>query len=204
MKLVLMQFVSLDGVSQGPGGPEEDRSGGFTRGGWFVPFIDATFMQTITKWIEPVDALLFGRRTYEAFAKHWPQQTDPGDIVAKKLNGVPKYIVSKTLPEATWTPTTILAKDIPARIAQIKRQAGREIQIHGSATLAHSLLTEGLVDEVRLVIAPVIIGQGRKLFADGGPPLGFKLVSHDKTPTGLVIHIYQPTGTPTFATYGVA
>jgi dihydrofolate reductase len=202
MKLVLTEFVSLDGVSQGPGSPDEDPSGGFTRGGWFVPFVDAAFMQTVTNWIDAADAFLFGRQTYEDFAKHWPTVTDPGDVVAKKLNGVPKYVVSKSLREANWKPTTILSNDIPAQVARIKRQPGREIQIHGSARLAHSLITEGLVDEVRLAIAPVVIGQGRKLFPDGGPPLGFKLLSHDTTPAGLAIHIYAPAGTPNFATYG--
>jgi len=202
MKLVLMQFVSLDGVSQGPGSPDEDRSGGFVRGGWFVPFIDATFMQTVTRWIEPADAFLFGRQTYEAFASHWPHVTDPGDPVAKKLNGVPKYVVSKSLRASDWKPTAILSEDIPARVAQIKQQPGREIQIHGSARLAQSLLAAGLIDEVRLAMAPVAIGQGRKLFPEGGAPLGLKLTRLDTTPAGLAIHVYEPAGSPRFGTYG--
>ena len=202
MKLVLMEFVSLDGVSQGPGSPDEDTSGGFTRGGWFVPFVDAAFMQTVTKWIEAADAFLFGRRTYEAFAAHWPTVTDPGDAVANKLNGVPKYVVSKSLRDANWNPTTLLSKDVAAQVAQIKRQPGREIQIHGSALLGHSLIQEGLVDEVRLAVAPVVVGQGRKLFRDGGAPLGFKLIRHETTSAGLAIHTYQAAGTATFGTYG--
>lgn len=201
MKLVLMQFITLDGVSQGPGAPEEDRSGAFDRGGWFVPFIDDTFMQTVQKWIGSADAFLFGRQTYEAFAQHWPTQTDPSDAIAKKLNGAPKYVVSNSLREANWKSTTILSKDIPAQIAQIKRQPGREIQIHGSARLAHSLLGHGLIDEMRLVVAPVVVGQGRKLFPEGGSPLGFKLASHATTPSGLAIHIYEPAGAPQYDTY---
>lgn len=204
MKLVLMEFVSLDGVSQGPGGPDEDRSGGFTRGGWFVPFIDAAFMQTVTKWIDAADAFLFGRQTYQNFAAHWPNVTDPGDVVAAKLNGVPKYVVSTGLREASWKPATILSRDIPAQVAQLKQLPGREIQIHGSARLAHSLLREGLVDEVRLAVAPVVVGQGRKLFAEGGPALGLEPIGLDRTPTGLAVHIYRPAGAPSFRTYGVA
>jgi dihydrofolate reductase len=204
MKLILMEFVSLDGVSQGPGGPDEDRSGGFTRGGWFVPFVDAAFMQTVTKWIDTADAFLFGRQTYQNFAGHWPNVTDRGDVVAAKLNGVPKYVVSKSLREANWKPTTILSRNIPAQVAQLKQQPGREIQIHGSARLAHSLLREGLVDEVRLAVAPVVVGQGRKLFPDGGPALGLQPIGLDKTPTGLAVHIYKPAGAPSFGTYGAA
>lgn len=204
MKLVLMEFVSLDGVSQGPGSPDEDTSDGFTRGGWFVPFVDAAFMQTVTKWIDAADAFLFGRRTYEAFAAHWPTVTDPADAVANKLNGVPKYVVSKSLRDGNWNPTTLLSKDIAAQVARIKRQPGREIQIHGSARLGHSLIQEGLVDEVRLAVAPVVVGQGRKLFPDGGAPLGFKLTRHEATSAGLAIHTYQAAGTPTFGTYGAA
>ena len=202
MKLVLMEFVSLDGVSQGPGSPDEDTSGGFTRGGWFVPFVDAAFMQTVTKWIDAADAFLFGRQTYEAFAAHWPKVTDPSDAVAKKLNGVPKYVVSKSLRQAGWNPTTILSRDSAAEVAQIKRQTGREIQIHGSARLARSLMEEGLVDEVRLAVAPVVIGQGRRLFPESGSPLGFKLTRHDVTSAGLAIHTYETAGTPGFGTYG--
>jgi dihydrofolate reductase len=205
MKLVLMQFVSLDGVSQGPGGPDEDPSGGFTRGGWFTPFVDAAFLQTVVKWMEAADAFLFGRQTYEAFAKHWPTVTNPDDVVARKLNGAPKYVVSqKNLRVASWQPATILSADIPAQVAQLKRQRGREIQIHGSARLAYSLIGAGLVDEVRLVVAPVVVGQGRKLFPDGGLPVGFNLLSHDTTPAGLAIHVYQSAGTPKFATYSAA
>lgn len=202
MKLIVQEFVSLDGVSQGPGSPDEDRSGGFTRGGWFVPFVDATFMQMVTTWIEAADAFLFGRQTYESFARHWPTMTDPNDEVAAKLNGMPKYVVSNSLQKADWKPTTILSNDIAAQVAQIKRQRGREIQIHGSARLAHSLLGAGLVDEVRLAIAPVVVGQGRKLFPEGGPPLGLRLLSHATTPTGLTIHVYQPAGAAIFGTYG--
>lgn len=192
MKLVLMEFVSLDGVAQGPGSPDEDRRGGFARGGWFVPFVDAAFMQTVTKWIEPADAFLFGRQTYQEFARHWPGVTDPGNPVAKKLNGMPKYVVSNSLREAPWQPAGIVSGDVNAQVEQLKRQPGREIQIHGSAELGHSLLSAGLVDEIRLAIAPVVVGQGRKLFAEGGPPAALKLVSHHTTSTGLAIHVYEP------------
>jgi dihydrofolate reductase len=117
------------------------------------------------------------------------------------MNGLPKYVASRTLAAATWAPTTILAGDIYARVAELKRQPGRELQIHGSATLAQSLLAEGLIDELRLVIAPVVVGSGRRLFPDGGAPAGLRLTRNDTTLGGLAVHVYEPTGAPRYGTY---
>jgi dihydrofolate reductase len=204
MKLVLMEFVSLDGVSQGPGSPDEDTSDGFTQGGWFVPYLDETFLRTVITWVSEADAFLFGRRTYEAFAQAWPKQTDPSDPIASRLNGLPKYVASHSLDKAEWAQTTILSGEIPAQVEELKRQPGRELQIHGSARLGQSLLAAGLIDEVRLAIAPVILGRGRRLFPEGGAQAGLRLLRTEATPPGLAIHVYQTAGLPQYGTYGAA
>ncbi|MEU8608246.1 dihydrofolate reductase family protein [Actinoplanes sp. NPDC048791] len=197
MRLSLMQFLSLDGVSQGPGGPDEDTTDGFTSGGWFVPHLDETFLRLVTEWIREADGFLLGRRTYEAFARDWPKATDPDDEVARQLNSRPKYVASQTLRAGDWAPTTVLSGDVAAQVAELKQQPGRELQIHGSSRLAQSLLAAGLIDELRLIIAPVVVGTGRRLFPDGGTPAGLRLTHHQTTPSGLAIHTYEPAGAPT-------
>jgi dihydrofolate reductase len=199
--LVLQEFLSLDGVSQGPGSPEEDVSDGFTRGGWMVPHLDDALMRIARDWIGAADGFLFGRRTYVNFARDWPQMNDPDDPVGSRLNGLPKYVASNTLTEAGWEPTTILSGDVPGRVAELKRRPGRELQIHGSARLGASLLAAGLVDEVRLMIAPVVVGGGRRLFPDDGVPVGLRLLSSETTPNGVAAQRYEPTGRPRFGTY---
>jgi dihydrofolate reductase len=201
MRLVLMEFMSLDGVTQGPGSPDEDTTDGFTRGGWFVPHLDEQFLRLVNTWIEPADAFLFGRRTYENFARDWPQMNDPDDPVGSRLNGLPKYVASHSLVEAAWEPTTILSGDVLSQVADLKQQPGRELQIHGSAQLGQSLLAAGLLDELRIVIAPVVVGDGRRLFPPAGAPAGLRLVSNDATPAGLAIHVYEWVGAPTYGTY---
>ncbi|MGW4229988.1 dihydrofolate reductase family protein [Streptomyces sp. NPDC004980] len=200
MKLVLQEFLSLDGVSQGPGSPDEDTSDGFTRGGWFVPHLDEEFERQAGAWLATADAFLFGRRTYLNFARDWPKMTE--HPFAGILNGLPKYVASHSLAEAGWDPTTILSGDVPAQVAALKRQPGRELQIHGSARLAQSLLAAGLVDELRLAIAPVVVGTGRRLFPDGGAPAGLRLMSNGTTSGGLAIQVYTSTGLPEYGTYG--
>jgi dihydrofolate reductase len=202
MKLVLQEFLTLDGVSQGPGGPDEDTSDGFTQGGWFVPYLDESFIQIVTNWAGEADAYLFGRRTYENFARDWPKVTDPNDPIAASLNGSPKYVVSQSLQRAEWTPTTILSGDVPAQVEALKQQPGRELQIHGSARLGQSMLDAGLIDELRLVVAPVVLGHGRKLFREGAMPTGLRLSGAETTPGGLAIHTYEIVGPPVYGTYG--
>jgi dihydrofolate reductase len=202
VKLILQEFLTLDGVAQGPGSPDEDTSGGFTQGGWLVPHMDDRFIEVVIGWVDQADAFLFGRRTYENFARDWPQNTDPDDPFAPKLNGLPKYVASNTLEQAGWAPTTILRGDIPARVAELKKRPGRDLQIHGSARLGQSMLAAGLVDELRLVIAPVVVGNGRRLFPDGGAAAGLQLVEGKTTPGGLAIHVYEFAGPPRYGTYG--
>ena len=201
MQLILIQFVSLDGVSQGPGSPEEDTTDGFTRGGWLVPHMDDVFVSQAVEWLGQADALLLGRRTYEAFAQDWPQITDPADPFTGLMNSLPKYVASSSLTEAAWNPTTILSGDVADAVAELKRQPGRELQIHGSARLGQSLLAAGLVDELRLVVAPVVVGDGRRLFPDGGAPAGLRLVRSEPTPGGLSLQTFEYVGRPAYATY---
>ncbi|MFJ3405286.1 dihydrofolate reductase family protein [Promicromonospora sp. NPDC090134] len=201
MRLILTEFVSLDGVSQGPGSPEEDTSDGFTRGGWLVPHIDEVFVRRTVEWLGEADGLLLGRHTYAAFARDWPQITDPADPFTALMNSLPKYVASQTLTEGTWHPTTVLSGDVASQVAELKRRPGRELQIHGSARLAQSLLAAGVIDELRLVVAPVVVGSGRRLFPDGGAPAGLRLVSSESTPGGLVIQVYAWAGEPAVATY---
>jgi dihydrofolate reductase len=201
MRLVLQEFISLDGVTQGPGSPDEDTSDGFTAGGWLVPHLDETFIEAIRSWVSRADAYLFGRRTYENFARDWPNMPDPTDPVAASLNGSPKYVASNTLVEATWAPTTILSGDINASVAALKEQTGREIQIHGSARLGRSLLYAGIVDELRLVIAPVIVGSGRRLLEPDGRPIGLTLCASSTTPAGLTLNTYVLDGQASVGTY---
>ncbi|MGW1899978.1 dihydrofolate reductase family protein [Streptomyces hirsutus] len=200
MKLTLTQFLTLDGVCQGPGSPDEDTSDGFTRGGWFVPHLDEAFEQLAATWLGRADALLLGRRTYVNFARDWPKTTEPP--FGPLMNGLPKYVASRTLTEAAGNPTTILSGDVPARVADLKRRPGRELQLHGSARLSRSLPAAGLIDELRLVVAPVLVGTGRRLFLSGVAPTGLRLVRHETTLRGLAVHTYETTGQPEYGTYG--
>jgi dihydrofolate reductase len=198
MQLTVTTFVSVDGVYQGPGGPTEDPSGGFDRGGWLVPHFDEETGQFMDETFGKVDAFLLGRRTYEIFAASWPKVTDPDDPIAGKLNTLPKYVVSNTLQSADWQNSTIVNGDVPAEVARLKGMPGRELQVHGSGMLARSLLENDLVDELRLLVFPVIVGAGRRLFPDEGVPTGLRLTETRTTGSGVAIHVYQPTGRPEF------
>ena len=202
MRVVVMQFMTLDGVTQAPGAPDEDTTGGFAAGGWLVPHFDEAFEARVTAWTLEADAFLFGRRTYEAFAEAWPTVTDPDDGIAAALNGLPKHVVSGTLRDVPWGPAEILAGgDLVARVSGLREAPGREVQVHGSTTLARSLLAAGLVDELRLVIAPVVVGEGRRLFPPDGAPAGLRHLRGETTPGGLAIHEYAVAGPPATGTY---
>jgi dihydrofolate reductase len=201
MRLTLTQFVTLDGVYQGPGSPDEDPSDGFTRGGWMVPHMDQTFIAQAAAWLAEADALLFGRRTYEAFADAWPQITDPDDPFTEQMNGLPKYVASHTLTDAPWSPCTILRGDITSHVALLKARPGRELQLHGSGRLAQALLAAGLIDELRLVVTPTVLGQGRRLFPTEGPAVGMRITRNSTTPGGLTILVLETTTRAEYGTY---
>ncbi len=201
MRLTLTQFVSLDGVTQGPGAPDEDPSGGFTRGGWFVPFLDHVFLDQAATWLQAADALLFGRRTYAAFARDWPRITDPADPFTHLMNTLPKYVATTRGVTTDWGPVTVLGENVVEAVTDLKQRPGRELQIHGSSVLARSLMSAGLLDELRMVVAPVVVGQGRRLFADGSAALGFRPVRNETTPAGLTIQVFEHAERPEPATY---
>lgn len=200
MRVTVTQFVTLDGVSQGPGSADEDPSDGFRHGGWFVPYLDEAFVRRASDWLDLADGLLLGRRTYEAFARDWPQIPEPDPFTAR-MNALPKYVASTTLRSGSWHPTTVVGGDVVTAVTALRERPGRELQVHGSARLASSLLAAGLVDTLRLAVAPVAVGEGRRLLPDSGADLGFRLVEHDVTPSGLLLLEYETTGAAPLAEY---
>lgn len=194
MKVTLTEFVTLDGVCQGPGSVDEDRTDGFERGGWFTPYIDEQFMRRASEWLDLADGLLLGRRTYEAFARDWPQMDSPDDPFSARMNGLPKYVASRTLTSGDWNPTTVLRGEAVDTVAALKKEPGRELQIHGSARLGNALIAAGVVDVVRLVVAPTILGNGRRLLTHPGPATGLRLVSQEATGSGLMLLEYELVG----------
>ena len=191
-RLITNTFLTLDGVMQAPGGPEEDDSGGFALGGWSVNFWDDEMGQVIGEIMGHPFDLLLGRRTYEIFAAFWPNATDnPG---AKPLNDATKYVVSRGRPELTWAESVLIEGDAAVGIAELKRQDGPELQVHGSANLLQTLLRHNLVDEFHLWTFPVVIGYGKRLFADGTVPAALRLVDSTVSTTGVVIGTYVPAG----------
>ncbi len=200
MRLTVTTFLSLDGVMQAPGGPGEDDSGGFEHGGWLVPYADEDMGKIMDGWFEAVDAFLLGRKTYDIFAAYWPWVTDENDPIATKLNSLPKYVASRTLENAEWNNSTII-HDILAEVPRLKGQPGRELQVHGSGQLAQSLLEHGLVDEYRLLIYPVVLGHGKRLFTEGSTPTAMKLIDTKITGAGVIVGTYEPAGSPQYGSF---
>jgi len=203
MRLTLHTFLTLDGVMQAPGGPDEDRDGGFAHGGWSFPYGDADFGTAMTGWFEHASAFLLGRKTYEIFSAYWPQVTDPGDPIAAKLNALPKYVASATLTSADWRNSSILAGDVVAEAAKLKEQPGDELQVHGSGGLAHTLIDHDLIDEYRLLFFPVHLGSGKKLFREGAQAAALRLTGATTTGAGVVIATYQPAGPVQHGSYAL-
>jgi dihydrofolate reductase len=200
-RITITTFVSLDGVAQGPGGPEEDRRGGFERGGWSVPYGDEDFGAFVTGVFEHASAFLLGRRTYDIFAAYWPLHDEPGDPIANKLNELPKHVLSSTLTELGWHGSSVVRGDLRTEIVRLRDEADDELQVHGSLSVAQWLLARGLVDEHHVLTFPVVVGQGARLFADGAPATGMRLVRSSTTSAGVVASTYQPTGPAEFGSY---
>lgn len=201
-KLVLNTFLSLDGVMQSPGGRDEDREGGFAHGGWSVSYWDEPMGETIVEWTQRAGALLLGRKTYEIFVAHWPKVSDE-DPVAAKLNSMPKYVASRTLRDVSWHNARLITGDVAEAVRRLKDEPGDEIQVHGSCDLIQTLLRESLVDEMRLWIFPVVLGSGKRLFADGTIPGALKLVSSKSSSTGVTVNTYDVAGAIPYGTFEV-
>jgi dihydrofolate reductase len=200
MKLTATMMVSVDGVYQGPGGPDEDRRGGFERGGWVAAHSDEETSQFLTSMFERADALLLGRRTWEIFEGYWPHH-DTGDPVSHGINVLPKYVASATLKDPGWN-THVIQGDVEAAVRELKARPGRELQVHGSGQLFRWLLERDLVDELNLRIAPVVVGEGLRLFPEHGQAHALALVESRSTPSGVTLQTYRPDGRATFGMAG--
>jgi len=201
MKLIATMMLTVDGVYQGPGGPDEDRRGEFDRGGWTAPFADDETWQFVTSVFERADALLLGRKTWEIWEAYWPHH-DSGDPVSHGINVLPKYVPSTTLADPTWQNTHVINGDVEAAVRELKAKPGRELQVHGSGDLLRWLLERDLVDELNLRICPVVVGDGLRLFPERGQTHALTLVESRSTPSGVTIQTYRPTGRATFGTAG--
>ena len=186
MRLTVNTFLSIDGVMQGPGGADEDPSNGFDRGGWLVPLADEEMDRLVSGWFRQADALLLGRTTYEMMQPYWELVTDPSDVVADSLNHLPKYLVSSTVTDPTWHNTPVISGDPVGAVAAMKEQGHGEVQVHGSYRLARALYEAGLVDEYRLLIFPVVVGAGKRLFEDAAAPSSFMVTGSHVTKSGVV------------------
>ena len=205
MRLTTTTNVSVDGVMQGLGGPDEDRSGGFDRGGWAIPLLDTETGDYLNQVYGRAAAFLFGRRTYEIFAGYWGAMADPGtNPIASALNSRPKYLVSTTIADPQWQGTTVLQGDVATAVAELKANYDGELLVPGSGALVRWLLANGLVDELDLVTYPVVVGQGTRLFPESGPDMALDLISSRSTSGGITIQTYRPLGRPEYAASTVA
>jgi len=201
-KLVVGTFLTVDGVMQAPGGPDEDREGGFEHGGWSVNYWDEVMGGLIVESTLEAGALLLGRKTYDIFAAHWPHVGDH-DPIAAKLNSMPKYVASRTTNKVTWNNSSLIKGDVASAVAALKEQAGGEIQVTGSGDLIQTLIEHDLVDEYRLWVFPVVLGEGKRLFATGAVPAALKLVDTKTSSTGVAIHTYERAGAVQFGSFEV-
>lgn len=192
-KVIAATFISLDGVMQAPGGPQEDPTGGFQHGGWVFPHADEATGKILFEIFEKPFDLLLGRKTYDIFAAHWPHIGDD-DPIARQFNSVTKYVATRGDAKLTWNKSQSLGKDVVAAIKELKAGEGPDLLIQGSSDLIQTLLRNELIDEFKLVIFPVVLGRGKKLFADGTVPAGMKLLRTQSSSTGVIFATYQPDG----------
>jgi dihydrofolate reductase len=198
--LTVNTFVTLDGVMQAPGGPEEDPDGGFDHGGWSVGYWDEGMGEKMAEYMGRPYDLLLGRKTYEIFAAHWPKVDAPED---GGLNAARKYVASRTLDRVEWNNSTLLEGDVAEAVAKLKEEDGPEIQVHGSSDLLQTLLEHDLVDELNLKIFPVVLGTGKRLFGNGAAPAGLTLAESSVSSTGVVMATYRREGSVRYGTFAL-
>jgi dihydrofolate reductase len=193
-KILVATFTSLDGVMQAPGGPQEDPTGGFTLGGWTAPYFDEALGASLGSIFGRPFELLLGRKTYEIFAAHWPYVSDPNSPIARVFNTVTKYVASRSNPKLNWNNSQLLDEDIIASLKKLKSEDGPDLLVQGSSELLQTLWKNGLVDEFSVLIFPVVLGKGKRLFGGGAIPAGLKLIKAQSYPTGVIVANYQPDG----------
>jgi dihydrofolate reductase len=199
-KLLVTTFMTLDGVMQAPGGPGEDDEGGFAFGGWSVNYWDDLMTQVMAEATSKPFAMLLGRRTYDIMAAYWPHA--PEEAGAKVFNDATKYVVSRSRPTLDWSNSVLIEGDAAEGIAELKEEDGPELQVHGSGNLTQTLMAHHLIDEYRLWVFPVVIGTGKRLFAEGAIPSALRLVDHQVSTTGMTIGTYEPAGEIVTGTFG--
>jgi dihydrofolate reductase len=202
-KLIVMSFITLDNVMQAPGGPEEDPTGGFEHGGWMFGYSDDFLLNEMIKQTSKPFDLLLGRKTYEIFEAYWPYVNADQNPFAAKLNNAKKYVASKTLTKLDWSNSELINGDVSEGIKRIKEQDGPEIQVHGSSNLVQTLLKYDLVDELWLKIFPVTLSTGKRLFAEGTVPAGFKLLESGISPSGVIVANYERAGEVKIGSFGL-
>ena len=203
-KLIVTAFVTLDGVMQAPGGPGEDVDAGFEHGGWQVPYVDKDFMELMTEIFDrTADHLLLGRRTYDIFAGHWPRVTDQDDPIAVKLNSMPKYVASRTRRSLDWNNSHLLEGEAEKAVAQLKEEVDGVIMTQGSGDLIATLQRHDLVDEYRLLVNPVVLGTGKRLFSEGAAPVAWRLTESRATSVGVQYCAYERAGAPEYGSFAL-
>jgi dihydrofolate reductase len=191
--LIVNEWMTLDGVVQAPGQPDEDRSGGFQHGGWHMPYFDDLSRNWVVEGYAEAGGFLFGRRTYELLASYWPHASEEEQVIAEPLNTLPKYVASTTLTEPLeWEHATLLTGDVAEAVAALKREDGKALNVIGSTQLVHTLIEHDLVDEFRVMIDPLAVGGGKRLFADDGVARPLRLVESQVTTTGAILATYAP------------
>ena len=199
-KLVVSTFVSLDGVMQGPGGAGEDDSNGFAHGGWLAPYVDEDFGRIMGEVFDPADAMLLGRRSYDILNSYWPNV--PDEEGAAKINSMTKYVATRTPKTLEWRNSHVLVGEAADTVAELKRSTDGVILVQGSSDLLRTLQSADLIDEYRLLIFPVVIGEGKRLFTEGTTPAGLKLTGSTTTGAGVLFVSYEPTGKPSYGAVG--
>jgi len=201
-KLIVNAFLTLDGVMQAPGGPDEDRSSGFPHGGWQFPYVEEAMGRLVTEGIADADGFLLGRKTYEIFSNYWPKVTEPDNAIAAALNSRPKYVVSRSLQDVTWNNSTLIKGDAVAELQRLRREPGRSVQTWGSTDLLQTLLQHDLIDEFRLFVYPVLLGTGKRLFGSGTVPAALEVIESVTMSKGGTYLRLTRTGKPVYGTMG--